>query len=49
MLTVSTCSTPMDQLPFDVGHQNTLPYEKGQTHSFRDRLAERLQTALKPT
>lgn len=44
--TVPICSTPMDELPFDVGHENTLPYRKGQTHEFRDKLAKRLQAAL---
>jgi len=38
--TIHICSTPLDQLPFDVRNWNTLPYVLGQT--------KRLESALTP-
>jgi len=45
--TVHICSTPLDQLPFDVRNWNTIEYLKGQTWPLRDVLARRLAGALK--
>jgi hypothetical protein len=39
---VPICST-MDELPFDVEHENAIPYERGRTHLLVDRLAKRLR------
>jgi len=44
--TVHVCSTPLEELPFDVRNWNTLPYELGQTSQLRNRLANRLRAAL---
>jgi hypothetical protein len=44
--TVHICSTPLDQLPFDVRNWNVLPYVVGQTHRLKDALARRLRTVL---
>jgi len=44
--TVHLCSTPLDQLPFDVRNWNTIEYAKGQTHALRDKLAIHLAKAL---
>lgn len=46
--TVHICSTPLDRLPFDVSHWNTIEYQKGQTHRLGSRIARRLQAVLKP-
>jgi nucleoside 2-deoxyribosyltransferase len=45
--TVHICSTPLDKLPFDVSHWNTIPYQKGQTHSLGARIARRLRGVMK--
>jgi hypothetical protein len=45
--TVHICSTPLEQLPFDVRNWNTLPYKTGQTSALRDPLAKRLASALR--
>lgn len=37
------CSTPLDQLPFDVRNWSTIKYEVGQTIRLRERLADRLK------
>jgi hypothetical protein len=44
--TIPICSTPLEELPFDVRNWNTLPYTKGRTHELRERLAERLRAAI---
>jgi hypothetical protein len=44
--TVHICSTPLEELPFDVRNWNTLAYEPGRTHELRARLAERLRALL---
>jgi nucleotide-binding universal stress UspA family protein len=44
--TVHICSTPLDQLPFDVRNWNTLPYSRGQTHQLVEPLAQRLAAVL---
>ena len=43
---VHICSTPLGELPFDVAHWNTLPYDQGQTFRLRDTLANRLGAVL---
>lgn len=44
---VHICSTPIDKLPFDVSHKNTMAYKKGQTTHLRAKLTARLKTVLK--
>lgn len=44
--TIHICSTPVNELPFDVGHWNTLAYQKGQTHRLRRPLARRLKAVV---
>lgn len=43
---VHICSTPLDDLPFDVRNWNTLPYRKGQTHRLKKPLSQRLQAVI---
>ncbi|PYR65599.1 MAG: hypothetical protein DMF88_19310 [Acidobacteria bacterium] len=43
---IPICSTPVDQLPFDVRNLNILSYEKGQTTALRPRLSRRLKAVL---
>lgn len=43
---VHISSTPLNDLPFDVGHRNTLMYTKGQTHALRDKLKKRFRALL---
>ena len=43
---VHICSTPMDELPFNVAHWNTIPYRQGQTHRLRSPLTKRLKALL---
>ena len=43
---IHICSTPLKKLPFDVAQWNTLPYNQGQTHAFRDTLAKHLKAVL---
>jgi hypothetical protein len=45
--TVHICSTPLDQLPFDIRNWNTLQYQQGQTFAFQNRLSARLRALLK--
>jgi hypothetical protein len=45
--TIHICSTPLDQLPFDIRNWNTIEYLRGQTYSLRDVLARRLASLLK--
>jgi hypothetical protein len=44
--TVAICSTPLEDLPFDVRNWNVLPYKKGKTHELRERLAKRLKASV---
>jgi len=44
--TIHICSTPLDDLPFDVAHWNTLSYRQGQIHRLREPLANRLKAAI---
>ena len=44
--TVHICSTPVDELPFDVRNWNTLQYKRGQTYEFQERLSARLKALL---
>lgn len=44
--TVHICSTPLNDLPFDVRNWNTITYERGQTTALRDPLARRLRSVL---
>lgn len=46
--TIQICSTPLDQLPFDVRNSRTHPYRKGQTHKLARDLARLLKNVLKP-
>lgn len=39
---VAISSSPLTDLPFDVAHNNTLAYSKGQTHQLVERLAARV-------
>jgi nucleoside 2-deoxyribosyltransferase len=43
---VHICSTPLDDLPFDVRNWSTIPYAKGQTTKLQDTLAKRLDAVL---
>jgi hypothetical protein len=45
--TVHICSTPLNDLPFDVRNTTTMAYKKGDTHSLRKKLAKRLKAVLK--
>lgn len=44
---VAVCSTPLEQLPFDVRNDNTLPYQPGQTWELRGPLTARLRAVLR--
>ena len=44
--TVHVCSTPLEELPFDVRQWNTIPYTIGQTSALRKPLARRLRAVL---
>jgi|SRR5215472_13761720 len=46
LTTIPICSTPLEELPFDVRNWNVLPYTKGRTFELRDRLAKRLKAAI---
>jgi hypothetical protein len=43
---VHICSTPLEDLPFNVRNVNTLPYRLGQIHALRDPLIRRLRAVL---
>lgn len=43
---VQICSTPLENLPFNVRNTNTLPYRLGQIHALRDPLIKRLNAIL---
>jgi hypothetical protein len=45
--TVHICSTPLEDLPFDVRNWNTIHYNKGQTAALRTPLAKRLDAVIK--
>ncbi len=40
---IHICSTPLQDLPFDVAHWNTIGYRRGQTHRLKIPLARRLK------
>ncbi len=44
---VHICSTPLDELPFDVRNWNTIRYVRGQTFKLRERLAGRLRSIMR--
>jgi hypothetical protein len=44
---VHICSTPLNKLPFDVSHFNTIEYHRGSTHKLIEPLVERLRAILK--
>jgi nucleoside 2-deoxyribosyltransferase len=44
--TIHICSTPLDQMPFDVRQWNTIFYELGRTHALRDELTKHLKAVL---
>jgi len=44
---VHICSTPLSELPFDVAHWNTLPYDQGRTSFLRGPLTEGLRAVLR--
>ena len=43
---VQICSTPMENIPFDVRNNRTIPYEKGQTTKLKERLIRELRAIL---
>jgi hypothetical protein len=43
---VHICSTPLEDLPFNVAQWNTLSYGQGQTFDFRERLANTLREVV---
>ncbi len=43
---IHICSTPLDELPFDVRNWNTISYVKGRTHKLQGDLARRLKGVL---
>jgi len=43
---VPICSTPFDEIPFDVRNLNIIQYESGQTNALRPKLSRRLRVAL---
>ncbi len=45
--TIHICSTPLEQLPFDVKTWNTISYSKGRTFALKEKLAQRLKEVLK--
>jgi hypothetical protein len=45
--TIHVCSTPLDELPFDVRSWNTLEYSKGRTYELITPLAHRLGAVIK--
>lgn len=46
---VQICSTPMDNIPFDVRNNRTISYEKGQTMKLKASLAKELRAILSET
>jgi hypothetical protein len=45
---VHICSTPLEDLPFNVRNVNTLPYRLGQIHALREPLTKRLKAVIGP-
>ena len=43
---VPICSTPVDEIPFDVRNLNVISYEMGQTNALRPKLSRRLRAVL---
>lgn len=46
---VQICSTSMDNIPFDVRNNRTIPYEKGQTMKLKGNLIKELRAILPET
>lgn len=44
--TVLICSSPLEELPFDLRNWNVLPYVKGNTFELRERLAKQLTAVI---
>jgi hypothetical protein len=44
--TVLICSTPLEDLPFDIRNWHVLSYEKGKTFGLRDRLAKQVRAVI---
>ena len=44
--TVHICSTPFEELPFDVSHWNTIKYRQGQTYKLEEKIYSRLKAIL---
>jgi hypothetical protein len=44
--TVHICSTPLDELPFDVQTWNTIPYSIGQTSTLKNKLSAALKSVI---
>lgn len=43
---IHICSSPLDELPFDVRNWSTLAYGKGRTHQLKDELVRKLKKLL---
>jgi nucleoside 2-deoxyribosyltransferase len=43
---ILVCSTPLDELPFDIRNQRVIPYGKGRTYQLREELISALATVL---
>ena len=43
---IPICSTPLEELPFDISHWNTIKYNSGQTYRLRKSLTERLKAVI---
>ncbi len=44
--TIAVCSTPLDQLPFDVRQWNTIVYSKGETNELTSPLTRRVRAVI---
>ena len=44
--TIHICSTPLDELPFDISHWNTIKYRQGQTHKLKEKIYSQLKAIL---
>lgn len=44
--TIHICSTPLEELPFDIKTWNTIKYDKGQVHELAPKLINRLRAIL---
>lgn len=43
---ILVCSTPLDELPFDIRNQRVIPYGQGRTYQLREELISALATVL---